>query len=108
MDILGMERDLESPGFINFRVEKQDHKLDVFHGGFVIFSDDTNGVNSYEAGRYVYINLPDEGGSTIIDFNKAYNPPCIFTDFAVCPLPPSQNVLSIGIPAGEKYDHSYL
>ncbi|MDZ7660149.1 DUF1684 domain-containing protein [Fodinibius sp.] len=69
---------------------------------FIIFGDKTNGESTYGGGRYIYIPTPNENNTTYIDFNKAYNPPCVFTDFATCPLPPSQNKLPIGIPAGEK------
>jgi uncharacterized protein (DUF1684 family) len=50
----------------------------------------------------MYVPVPKEGDRVIIDFNKAYNPPCAFTEFATCPLPPKQNVLPFAIPAGEK------
>jgi len=63
---------------------------------------ETNTVSTYGAGRYLYVPRPDAAGKTIIDFNKAYNPPCAFTAFATCPLPPKQNVLSVAITAGEK------
>jgi uncharacterized protein (DUF1684 family) len=69
---------------------------------FIIFGDKTNGESTYGGGRYIYIPTPDEDNTTYIDFNKSYNPPCVFTDFATCPLPPSQNRLPIAIPAGEK------
>jgi uncharacterized protein (DUF1684 family) len=71
----------------------------------MIFGDRTNARETYGAGRYLYVKRPDANGNTIIDFNKAYNPPCAFTLFATCPLPPRQNILDVEIPAGEKnYD----
>ena len=71
----------------------------------MIFGDATNAKETYGAGRYLYVNQPDSTGQIAIDFNKAYNPPCAFTAFATCPLPPKQNVLPISIRAGEKnYD----
>jgi hypothetical protein len=74
---------------------------------FIIFGDATNGKTTYGAGRYIYIPKPDENGITYIDFNKAYNPPCVFTEFATCPLPPPQNKLPIEVTAGEKnYGHA--
>ncbi|MBI5464752.1 MAG: DUF1684 domain-containing protein [Ignavibacteriales bacterium] len=68
---------------------------------FFIFGDKTNGKETYGAGRFMY-TPPAQGGKVILDFNKAYNPPCAFTEFATCPLPPKGNKLSIRIDAGEK------
>jgi uncharacterized protein len=87
----------------------KEYRLDALDGGkdelFIILGDLTNETETYPAGRYVYIKVPDATGHTIIDFNKAYNPPCAFTPFATCPLPPAQNVLPIAILAGEKNYH---
>jgi uncharacterized protein (DUF1684 family) len=69
---------------------------------FIIFGDETNGESTYGGGRYIYIPLPDEDGKTYLDFNRAYNPPCVFTEFATCPLPPEPNRLPIKVTAGEK------
>lgn len=72
---------------------------------FIIFGDQTNKKSTYGGGRYIYVPTPNDNGKTYIDFNKAYNPPCVFTNFATCPLPPSQNRLDLTITAGEKmYD----
>ena len=54
------------------------------------------------AGRFIYTSKPDSTGKVILDFNKAYNPPCAFTKFATCPLPPEQNYMHIKVTAGEK------
>jgi uncharacterized protein (DUF1684 family) len=67
----------------------------------VIFGDRTNGRETYGAGRFLYASPPVDG-KTVLDFNKAYNPPCVFTPYATCPLPPAQNKLPIEIAAGEK------
>jgi uncharacterized protein (DUF1684 family) len=67
---------------------------------FFIFSDLTSRDATYPAGRYVKAPLP-RSGVVDLDFNKAYNPPCAFTDFATCPLPPKQNQLPVRIEAGE-------
>lgn len=72
---------------------------------FIIFGDQTNGENTYSGGRYIYIPTPDKNGETYLDFNKSYNPPCVFTEFATCPLPPAQNRLPIKVTAGEKMYH---
>lgn len=69
---------------------------------FIILGDKTNGKSTYGGGRYIYVPTPDEKGITYIDFNKAYNPPCVFTDFATCPLPPEPNQLDLKVTAGEK------
>jgi uncharacterized protein (DUF1684 family) len=69
---------------------------------FVIFSDDTNGISTYPSGRYLYVDYPDKSGNTMVDFNYAYNPPCAFTAFATCPIPPKENRLKSQILAGEK------
>lgn len=69
---------------------------------FIIFGDATNGKETYGAGRFLYADKPDASGKTFVDFNKAYNPPCAFTSFATCPLPPKQNIVTLAITAGEK------
>jgi len=68
---------------------------------FYIFKDATSGEETYPPGRFLYSAAP-EGGTVLLDFNRAYNPPCAFTAFATCPLPPPQNVLSLAVRAGEK------
>ena len=65
---------------------------------FFIFKDATSGTDTYPAGRFLYSPLP-ANGSVTLDFNKAYNPPCAFTPFATCPLPPKQNELRVRIEA---------
>ena len=72
---------------------------------FYIFKDATAAKTTYGVGRFVYSALPDKDGWLILDFNRAYSPPCAFTDFATCPLPPPQNRLSVSIEAGEKDPH---
>lgn len=95
-------------GMLEFSIEDEEYSLaplnhpekdDKF---FIIFGDKTNGESTYGGGRYIYIPTPNKNNITYIDFNKSYNPPCVFTDFATCPLPPPQNRLPIAIPAGEK------
>jgi hypothetical protein len=66
-----------------------------------VFGDYTNGVKTYGAGRFLYAKKPKEGNKLVLDFNKSYNPPCAFTDFATCPLPPDQNKLPFEVLAGE-------
>jgi uncharacterized protein len=75
---------------------------------FIIFADATNGDETYGAGRFLYSALPDSNGKVILDFNKAYNPPCAFTKYATCPLPPKDNYLHLEVTAGEKkYGHGH-
>mgnify|MGYP006276361905 CR=1 FL=1 len=104
-NVIGQTRPRHSPGTLVFEIDGETYRLDPVASGdelFVIFGDATNGVETYGAGRFLYAAKPDENGKTILDFNKAYNPPCAFTAFATCPLPPAQNKLSVEILAGEK------
>ncbi len=88
-----------------FSIKGKEFRLDPLIEGdqlFIIFADETNGDETYGAGRFLYADKPDSGDNVILDFNKAYNPPCAFTKYATCPLPPKQNFLQIKITAGEK------
>jgi uncharacterized protein (DUF1684 family) len=67
-----------------------------------VFGDQTNANETYGGGRFLTVNAPDDRGRMFIDFNRATNPPCAFTEFATCPLPPRQNHLPVRIEAGEK------
>jgi hypothetical protein len=108
LNVLNMESDEASPGAIAFEVDGKTYRLDAITEKdeprlFMIFADTTRGKETYGAGRYLYVDPPDKNGRVVIDFNKAYSPPCAFTDFATCPLPPKQNILPFPIDAGEKY-----
>ena len=111
-DITGMQSKQPTPGTLVFELDGKTCALEpVASPGdedlFIIFADGTNGEETYGAGRFVYAKAPGEDGRVIIDFNKAYNPPCAFTDYATCPLPPPQNQLPVRITAGEKaYGHT--
>lgn len=105
--ILNTEAEYTVPGAMAFDVDGETHRLDVTgepadSAFFVIFADETNGPDTYGGGRYLWVDAPDDDGRMTIDFNKSYNPPCVFTPYATCPLPPPQNRLSIRIEAGEK------
>lgn len=110
-NILGNVTQEPSPGAVVFSVGGKEYRLDaVDESGeedlFLIFADRTSGATTYGAGRFLYAARPGADGKTVVDFNKAYNPPCAFTPFATCPLPPPQNRLPIAIEAGEKsYGH---
>jgi uncharacterized protein (DUF1684 family) len=76
---------------------------------FFILRDTTSTKTTYGAGRFLYTEFPDHGltqpGRLWLDFNRLYNPPCAFTAYATCPLPPPQNRLNVAIPAGEQRYH---
>lgn len=105
-NIVGQTYAQPNPGRLVFEIEGTEYGLDALSEGgpeyFVIFGDKTNEHETYPSGRYMYVQPADENDRVIIDFNKSYNPPCAFTEFATCPLPPKQNVLPIAITAGEK------
>jgi len=105
INILGMEEDMDAPGALVFDVGGKAYRLDtVLEPGetdyFVMFADQTNGQDTYGAGRFLYVSPPKDG-VTVLDFNKSYNPPCVFSHYATCPLPPSQNRLPFAVRAGE-------
>jgi uncharacterized protein len=104
-NIFGESNLQDSPGYVEFFVQGKKFQLDVLDGGaesfFIIFSDKTSGIETYGGGRYLYVKKPDASGGIKIDFNKAYNPPCVYTPYATCPLTPKQNVLDIEVKAGE-------
>jgi uncharacterized protein len=107
-NVLGDELTMKTPGILSFELNgkhfelrpvlEDDEKL------FIIFRDLTAGKTTYGAGRFLYTELPKEG-KVVLDFNRAENPPCAFTLFATCPLPPRQNFMSIPIKAGELTYH---
>ena len=102
-----------SPGALVFEIDGNPYRLDPTASSddkrlFVMFADETSQSETYGAGRFLYVSQPGPDGTTYIDFNKAYNPPCAFTNFATCPLPPTQNRLPLRITAGEKkYKHAH-
>ena len=108
-NVLGQTYQQASPGKIVFEVDGKTYKLDAVEEGAellqVIFGDETNGIESYPSGRFLYVTRPGPDGKVVIDFNKAFNPPCAFSPFATCPLPPKQNILPIRVEAGEKTIH---
>jgi uncharacterized protein len=103
-NILGMTDQEPSPGYAEFTVKGKTLRLEpVIEDGelFFMFKDATSGKATYPAGRFFYAAIPKRA-EVELDFNKAHNPPCAFTAFATCPLPPKQNVLAVAIEAGEK------
>ncbi len=106
-NILGTVSDQPSPGAVVFKVGRKKYRLDVTQerdnpNYFIVFADQTNGFETYGGGRFVWVDVEDENGRVVLDFNKSYNPPCVFTYYATCPLPPRQNRLPLRIEAGEK------
>jgi uncharacterized protein len=94
------------PGALAFSVDGRTYRLDAYEEAgeedlFVMVGDPTNEDRTYEGGRYLYVKPPGPDGRTEVDFNKAYNPPCVFTVFATCALAPAENRLPIPIEAGE-------
>jgi uncharacterized protein (DUF1684 family) len=105
-NVLGMLVPMESPGYIEFLIHGRRYRLEpVFETSkhedlFFIFKDLTSQTETYSAGRFLHTPLPS-GGFVDLDFNRAYNPPCAFTEFATCPLPVKENQLQIDVKAGE-------
>ncbi len=107
VNILGLEEDMVSPGAVVFSRQGKEVRLDTVLDGpdatdlFIMFADATSGHATYGAGRFLHAPFATNG-RTVVDFNKAYNPPCAFNNFATCPLPPYQNRVKLEITAGEK------
>ncbi|MGE5361342.1 MAG: DUF1684 domain-containing protein [Bacteroidales bacterium] len=107
-NVLGQVEPQPCPGVAVFVLGGKECRLEPIAEGsrlFFIFRDATSGKTTYGAGRFLYASRP-EGGRVVLDFNKAENPPCAFTPFATCPLPPRQNELPIRVEAGERYSAS--
>jgi uncharacterized protein (DUF1684 family) len=105
--IVGLGWQPESPGVVEFELNGERMQLEAYASGdelFFVFGDQTSGRETYPAGRFLYAEVPAEGETTVLDFNRAYNPPCAFNDFATCPVAAPQNRLSVAIAAGEKFD----
>lgn len=108
-NIIGTIDDVPNPGAVEFERDGKTHRLEALDQGgeglFLVFADRTSGHGSYGAGRYLDAPKPDAQSRVTLDFNRAYNPPCAFTPFATCPLPPAENRLDLVIDAGEKTYH---
>jgi hypothetical protein len=110
--VIGTTETMPSPGSALFELAGKSVRLDpVLEPGetqlFFIFRDATSGRSTYGGGRFLYADPPrnpGKDGRIVLDFNKAYSPPCAFTPYATCPLPPSQNRLPIAVEAGEMHD----
>jgi uncharacterized protein (DUF1684 family) len=95
------------PGYVEFDINGRTQRLDALAEDnelFIIFADATGGDTTYKPGRFLYVKeMPVPGKPFELDFNRAFNPPCAFSEFTTCPLPPKQNVLKVRIEGGEKY-----
>jgi len=106
-NVLGTDFKMKSPGILRFKLQGKEYTLQPVEDEgklMLIFRDPTSETETYGAGRFLYAEKP-VNGKVVLDFNQAENPPCAFTDFATCPLPPQQNRLDIEIKAGEKLYH---
>jgi hypothetical protein len=108
LNVLGMETEENAPGALAFEVDGRPYRLQALKEKgeeqlFIIFADQTSGKETYGAGRYLYADPPGADGRVTLDFNRAYSPPCAFTRYATCPLPPAENRLPLRVEAGEKY-----
>jgi uncharacterized protein (DUF1684 family) len=105
-DVLGVPEEAEVTGEARFSIDGKEYALYPNSVGddwmYWVFGDATNGVTTYGGGRFLYSGLPDAEGQLVLDFNRSYNPPCVFTPYATCPLPADDNVLDVEITAGEK------
>ncbi|MGD2086932.1 MAG: DUF1684 domain-containing protein [Candidatus Aminicenantes bacterium] len=104
-NVLGTESQEDIQGTLVFEIKGKEYRLMPLGSKgplFVIFADETNGTETYGGGRFLSVAEPDPQGRTVIDFNKAYNPPCVFSEYATCPLPPFENQLELRVTAGEK------
>jgi uncharacterized protein (DUF1684 family) len=105
-NVLGEIERSPSPGVAVFTIDGKEYRLTpVLEEGspdlFFVFGDETNRSETYGAGRFLYAD-PAKDGTVVLDFNRAYNPPCAFSAFATCPLPPKGNRLALRVEAGEK------
>ncbi|HYK18746.1 MAG TPA: DUF1684 domain-containing protein [Bryobacteraceae bacterium] len=103
-NVLGQTEPEPTPGYVEFTLNGRVLRLEPVeedHQLFFIFRDLTAGRETYPAGRFLYAEWP-KNGEVELDFNKAENPPCAFTAYATCPLPPKQNHLDVRVEAGEK------
>ncbi len=107
VNVLGIEEAMANPGVVVFQKDGVEYRLEAVDEGdgrlFLIFADRTSGHESYAAARFLYADKPAaDGGMTVVDFNRAYNPPCAFTEYSTCPMPPPSNRLDLRVEAGEK------
>lgn len=107
VNVIDEVSDEPCPGYVEFKLNGVTQKMDVVgddDGMFFVMRDGTAGDTTYRPSRFLYVEQrPKPNESFTLDFNRAYNPPCAFSEFTTCPLPPEQNILKARIEAGEKY-----
>lgn len=105
-NVIGGTLESSAPGVAVFEIDGREYRLeptgDPADEMFFVFGDETNGAETYGGGRFLYAGPPAADGSIVLDFNRAYNPPCVFTPYATCPLPRPEDKLALEIEAGEK------
>jgi len=105
-NVMGFDEMVDCPGALVFTIDGKEYRLEPMaqEGDefFIVFGDQTSGHETYGGGRMLYVKVPGPDGKTFVDFNRSYNPPCVFTQFATCPLPHRENVLPFKVEAGEK------
>jgi uncharacterized protein (DUF1684 family) len=102
-NVLGDTSPAANPGYVTFKLSGKTYRLEAQGQGsglFFNFHDLTSGAATYAAGRFLDADMPKDG-KVILDFNKATSPPCAFTAYATCPLPPTANMLNVAVLAGE-------
>jgi len=105
--MVGTTTEMEVAGYLTFQIDDREYRLDAFgdypesNDLFIIFKDGTSGMETYGASRFMGAEILEDG-TVDLNFNRAYNPPCAYTPYATCPLPPPQNILTVRIEAGEK------
>lgn len=109
-DVIGIDEEVDAPADVVFKLDGHVHRLQGLTGGdrgelWLVFGDATNRRETYGGGRFLYTAAPEADGRVVVDFNRAYNPPCVFSPFATCPLPWPENRLPVRVEAGER---SYL
>jgi uncharacterized protein (DUF1684 family) len=109
VDVTGTVSDEETPGAFVFSRDGREWRIRALPADegqlWLIFGDATNGAETYGGGRFLYTEAVEADGSVVADFNVAYNPPCVFSPYATCPLPPAENRLALRIEAGERAFH---
>lgn len=106
VNMLGMVEPMANPGRVLFEKDGKPYSLEALDEGdgelFFVFADRTSGHQSYPASRFLYAKPPGPDGKVVLDFNRAYNPPCAYTPYSTCPMPPPENRLDLAVTAGEK------
>ncbi|HLY28699.1 MAG TPA: DUF1684 domain-containing protein [Aggregatilineales bacterium] len=110
MNTVGLLVPMDNPGYVEFELDGQKLRLEAFADEekslWLIFKDLSNGKTTYDAGRFLVAPI-NEDGTVDLDFNRIYNPPCAFTVFATCPLPPKENILAVALESGEQLYKSH-